>query len=141
MLLTLIFTVLQLVLLTGCKTKSKNLYGNWAIIELVHDNQEIFPVYDKKFIPAPTLTIGTNKSIIIDLHQGDKSYGDFKHYFDNEVEVVKIFNMKDQRFNGTYQLSIELSVGTKTSNYKEFEMILESDSIYIRAIKSVVRLL
>ena len=35
----------------------------------------------------------------------------------------------------------ELIQGTKTSNYKEYEMILESDSVYIRATKSEVRLL
>ena len=131
--------LLTLLIFTSCQYK-ENLDGTWAAIEMYY-GPDLIPKNESWARIAPSLEIrGSN--IFIDFH-GDANNlsGKIRYRSSGEQESVSITGLKDDRLNGTYKLSLELSRGTEKSDRKEFELILQSDSVFIRAVRSQVKLL
>lgn len=130
-----ILLIIFLLISTSCEY-NKDLNGKWAILEMYYDEQEISG--NTVVYAAPTLTFKGRK-IHIDFH-GNKPNLFGKRLYNKRKgeEIITISELEDNRFNREYTMYLELVKGTRTSKNRRYEMILESDSVYIRAIKSVV---
>lgn len=134
---TKIFLTLIVLVFPSCKY-NQALNGNWGIVEIFYGQNEISgnDLNKRKVYFAPTLKIKGSR-IFINLSSKNTNLSGRIHYTrKNGEEFLKMTGLEDSRLNTKYKMNLYLTEGTNTSKYREYEMILESDSVYIRAVKS-----
>ena len=128
-----------LILVTSC-SYDKNLIGNWAIMEMYSRHEVIFG-NKWNYGVGPTMTI-KGKHVFIDFHGYRTNLEGRLTYMKSKGKtLIEFSEFSDQVLNSIYEMKLDLIIGTKTSKYKKIEMILESDSVFIKAIKSETSLI
>ncbi len=126
------------------KNKFEILNGPWAI-EIIEYNEEYLLGYNEKdsskLYFAPGLYIYLEKGFyLIDKSRQEKSF--YRGKIDAEMidgkPTVIITESDKQKLNGIYQFQIDTI--SSSHNFDELRLYLYSDSIFITAIKSKVKL-
>lgn len=129
---------LVIFLFGSCSNVDKNIYGHWGVLEIYRGQDELSNNMGNTYL-TPKLNI-TNRGMQFNIDFNSKRMNEFGHFKFRDKNVLELYDMPTSFFNGEYKISITQTEGTNESRSKTFELTLEKDSIYIRAIKSLTKI-
>jgi len=124
--------------LTSCSNVNKNIHGNWGILEIYHGQNEISNNSGNTYLTPKLFVI--NRSNKFDIDFNGKRQNEYGHFHFAARDTIELSDMPTEFLNGKYAVKIKQTKGTEKSKSKTFELTLENDSVYIRAIKYVTKI-
>lgn len=121
---------------------SDDLYGNWAVLEVYYGDEDISRINrSSKVTLSTSMEIDNSKDMIFLPVKSDKTeYGYFEYYQKDEKEWLRIYDSTDPRFNGNYLVHLKLESSSNKGKNSRHSLELESEDIYIYAIKMTASL-
>ncbi|WP_073084335.1 hypothetical protein [Winogradskyella jejuensis] len=115
---------------------------NW-IIEEYNDGKCHYPFdidndSNYYFTHGATLQLKRSKIIITLNYPKEQYYGKYKSFEKNDSNYIELYNFKNEKLNGIYELDFNQFM--ESNNLKSYELILKSNTVYIQAKRSDFKL-
>jgi hypothetical protein len=128
-------------ILQSCNDISKEVYGNWDVLEVYYKNEDISGINRESLVQASSSMRIDKGAKIIQLPTSSNKIetGRISTFTEEGSDFLKIYDSTDKRFNGIYKVKIEKLSSESNGKIEEFSLTLESDDVYIYAFKTNVR--
>ncbi|MFY0602274.1 MAG: hypothetical protein JXR03_21560 [Cyclobacteriaceae bacterium] len=142
--LILTFSILLIISITSCEETNPLLDGQWNVMDVYCNGVDISGI-DKSGISY----IRNNMTFQDDLfflptnlstEKTPLKKARFKQKKKAGLDMIEIYDSSDDRFNGLYLFEIKLVKEYNRGANKLYQLTLESDNIYVRGEKTVIKL-
>lgn len=121
-------------LFVGCKSKEipEKFSGKWNIFHAYHKGKDVLGNDNSNIFMTSLFSIDEKGKFIIDTEEND-IFGDISYSKSDKKEVLVISNSNDARFNGKYDIKLNIE---KEGRFENFYLKMISENVEIIAEKN-----